>query len=683
MCLIPSSLNFSGTTQEDAQRKGNNNTASTREPQVRRKTEPPQAKQNLFKKKTNGRTNKREVNRKFFPKLASTFENFINYIQEIKNDSSGDNEPMKESARRIMHSTETVLQPLLLKIQSKSKNYNKIKKDFGVFDVVDFASDFFNEWLTSGRVHFKLRTILKYVKSFKHFGNYAKEVSNETEKVDYAHKMDYQIQTFSNFCFQDRMWMQQKVESQNKKNENLIPFEKVIDFLVSEDVKKVIDSAVKYYKDMKSTQQNLSKKNCHSFDGETKPTQRTATKLRNVLMTVMVSEPARRNQEITTLVLGNIKKPYSVLEKGGVVLISALCFKVKNLAQTHFAVSFQVYLALVSYITYYRPLLCNDSSEESPLFPNETARKETNLNFDHPNTMTFPNVTKIIGKTFQKMEIMPIECKNITSRAIRSSYSTAFERFNPRNKRMKRLSRVQANSLDTQLRYYAIPSDAVTEVKNFFSDRLVVGKHFRLSSMEKLDYSTQLEELTSVNHIVRKYSLERNRLSSSDLEKKEQLLFEDKITKNCEDGLIKFRSSVSGRGVKATKNFKKKEFVVEYKGELISGKEAEKRNDTYEKDPSLLSYLLYFNWNGEEWCVDATKETKYLGRLVNHAPGDYANLKPKMVVVNGVPHVIFLALKDIAKGDEIFFDYGERNQKTLAVCPWLKKSSFKRVLSIK
>ena len=53
-----------------------------------------------------------------------------------------------------------------------------------------------------------------------------------------------------------------------------------------------------------------------------------------------------------------------------------------------------------------------------------------------------------------------------------------------------------------------------------------------------------------------------------------------------------------GRGVIATSEFEKDEFVVEYKGELISKAEGNRRSNKYSADPSIGSFIYTI---GDKW----------------------------------------------------------------------------------
>ncbi len=78
----------------------------------------------------------------------------------------------------------------------------------------------------------------------------------------------------------------------------------------------------------------------------------------------------------------------------------------------------------------------------------------------------------------------------------------------------------------------------------------------------------------------------------------------------------------------------------------------------------------------EHLVVDATSESGRLARLVSHAsPGTKAcNCRPQVVVFKGKPRLILRATRDIKKGEEIAYDYGDRRPSALKAFLWLAKS---------
>ncbi|KAB7494773.1 Histone-lysine N-methyltransferase pr-set7 [Armadillidium nasatum] len=142
---------------------------------------------------------------------------------------------------------------------------------------------------------------------------------------------------------------------------------------------------------------------------------------------------------------------------------------------------------------------------------------------------------------------------------------------------------------------------------------------------------------------------------------------EEKILSGKEEGLEVECFSTKGRGVKTTRHFRKGEMVVEYVGDLIDMKEAKEREKKYSLDTSKGCYMYYFTYQNTH--IDATEESGYLGRLVNHSRN--GNLVTKAVEVQGKPHLILMAKKDLEEGTEILYDYGDRSKQSLEAHPWL------------
>ncbi|XP_048857635.1 uncharacterized protein LOC125725069 isoform X1 [Brienomyrus brachyistius] len=111
-----------------------------------------------------------------------------------------------------------------------------------------------------------------------------------------------------------------------------------------------------------------------------------------------------------------------------------------------------------------------------------------------------------------------------------------------------------------------------------------------------------------------------------------------------------------GRGVFSTVDICKGDFVVEYRGELLSEKESFERKNGYSEAKSV--FLYDFQWKGKNWCIDASQEDKSLGRLVNDEHRN-PNCRMKVVDVEGSPHLCLFAVRDILSGEEINYNYGD------------------------
>lgn len=127
-----------------------------------------------------------------------------------------------------------------------------------------------------------------------------------------------------------------------------------------------------------------------------------------------------------------------------------------------------------------------------------------------------------------------------------------------------------------------------------------------------------------------------------------------------------------GRTVHTLRPIAKGSPVVEYRGELISRKEAMRREKDYEVQADVGAFMFFFEWRNQRLCVDSSKEkTGFYGRLLNHSRR-HANLRPRIVDSAGKPRIVFYALRDISCGEELLIDYGDRTSKSLESNPWLK-----------
>ncbi|EDV22448.1 N-lysine methyltransferase KMT5A-A [Trichoplax sp. H2] len=161
------------------------------------------------------------------------------------------------------------------------------------------------------------------------------------------------------------------------------------------------------------------------------------------------------------------------------------------------------------------------------------------------------------------------------------------------------------------------------------------------------------------------------RKCKSDLKNAEEAFMIQYILTNKEDGIQMIYTEGKGRGIVTTKPFKKGDFLCEYAGELISRKEALQREVSYGKDPNIGNYMYFFSYKGSDFCVDATKETDRLGRLVNHSRKNYNSIS-RLIPINGNPHLVLIAYRDIGIGEELLYDYGDHSKKSIEAHPWLE-----------
>ena len=187
-----------------------------------------------------------------------------------------------------------------------------------------------------------------------------------------------------------------------------------------------------------------------------------------------------------------------------------------------------------------------------------------------------------------------------------------------------------------------------------------------------LNISSRTTTSSSVNKKITDYFQIRksSRKCKSDLEKERREHIENTIKTMIEEGMEIRNIENKGRGVFSTRCFQRGEFVCEYAGEIISYKVAKKREELYAADPSIGCYMYFFEYKSKQYCIDATAETNRLGRLFNHSKTG-GNCHTKLFEMNAKPYLILIASRDIKCGEELTYDYGERNRVAIESHPWL------------
>ncbi|XP_066144925.1 N-lysine methyltransferase KMT5A-A-like [Euwallacea fornicatus] len=175
------------------------------------------------------------------------------------------------------------------------------------------------------------------------------------------------------------------------------------------------------------------------------------------------------------------------------------------------------------------------------------------------------------------------------------------------------------------------------------------------------------------DHKVTEYFTVRKSIRKTKIQvlKEQQRSLEALIRSETEEGLEFSYIDGKGRGVFASKNFEKGDFVVEYSGDFISLIEANEREEQYAQDETTGCFMYYFKYKDQTFCIDATQETGKLGRLINHSRTS-SNLYTKTVLVDGLPRLVLLAKDSIKRGQELLYDYGDRSRESIKHHPWLK-----------
>ena len=122
------------------------------------------------------------------------------------------------------------------------------------------------------------------------------------------------------------------------------------------------------------------------------------------------------------------------------------------------------------------------------------------------------------------------------------------------------------------------------------------------------------------------------------------------------------------RGAFAARSFSQGDFVCEYASTVLLKRESVNDQDRY-KEAGIGCYCLDARYKGEWYTFDTTLTLRDPGRYINHA-SNHCNLAlmPPMMIGRGSKQRLrigFLAKAAISPGDQLFFDYGYRDQ------PWM------------
>lgn len=106
------------------------------------------------------------------------------------------------------------------------------------------------------------------------------------------------------------------------------------------------------------------------------------------------------------------------------------------------------------------------------------------------------------------------------------------------------------------------------------------------------------------------------------------------------------RSGVHGKGVYAQVPLRAGEIIIEYKGEVIPWDEALRRHP---RDPSDPNHTFYFHVDDDRVIDGGVRGNS--ARWINHS------CAPNCETEDDGGRIFIKALRDIAAGEELFFDY--------------------------
>lgn len=124
-----------------------------------------------------------------------------------------------------------------------------------------------------------------------------------------------------------------------------------------------------------------------------------------------------------------------------------------------------------------------------------------------------------------------------------------------------------------------------------------------------------------------------------------------------------------GRGVRARIPIERSTIIGRYEGVRLNKEQGEAREGAL--GGGVPCYMFWFVWRSRWHCVDATDST-HMSRFINHSRRHH-NVRPKLVVQDFEPVIVFVTTRRIEEGEEILFDYGDRRRDVISSNPWLKE----------
>lgn len=130
---------------------------------------------------------------------------------------------------------------------------------------------------------------------------------------------------------------------------------------------------------------------------------------------------------------------------------------------------------------------------------------------------------------------------------------------------------------------------------------------------------------------------------------------------------------IMGRTVFTKVAFSEGSHVCHYRGDVFGSKEFVRRERLYDNEPEKYgSYVLQFRHGQGKYAIDATHAFGSVGCLINHSIAKQ-NIAPVKYTECGQLKVHFVAKRNIAVNEELFYDYGDRSDSSIAVHKWLSK----------
>jgi len=136
--------------------------------------------------------------------------------------------------------------------------------------------------------------------------------------------------------------------------------------------------------------------------------------------------------------------------------------------------------------------------------------------------------------------------------------------------------------------------------------------------------------------------------------------------------LFGFSERINGGGLFAGEKILQGEFIDSYDGEIVEKDELDRLSVFYDQ-----------TGNNYPFCINnkfdfVTIKTGGLTRYINHGSFGEQNIEADKIMVNGIPYIAFYAFRDIAKYEELFYDYSYDEN---SMPDWMKE--YNKMMEIK
>ncbi|XP_060673473.1 uncharacterized protein LOC107421144 isoform X3 [Ziziphus jujuba] len=144
--------------------------------------------------------------------------------------------------------------------------------------------------------------------------------------------------------------------------------------------------------------------------------------------------------------------------------------------------------------------------------------------------------------------------------------------------------------------------------------------------------------------------------------------------------LVVYKSGIHALGLYTSRFISRGEMVVEYVGEIVGQRVADKRENEYQSGRKLqYKSACYFFRIDKEHIIDATHKGG-IARFVNHSC--LPNCVAKVISVRNEKKVVFFAERDIFPGEEVTYDYHFNHEDEVAIYLEICHSKVIRVHSL-